>query len=323
MLNGARVQRHLLKSIIFCTTFFSLDNKKVVVFFALGNSNDLPTFFYWFTCNPKRLFCASLGVIDGLWVCWAAARLRDSRRSFTTPAQTSHHNTHIKLCHQPPKASEHELKLFLKKIHDLSQRKSTRRAQLNEMKKKERNFAASSSQLFFARLQFYMQCTLSINYLTLARSPFITSVMFMLSFTPCLNFRIFSILLFILRACISLPSDHCFNAKINKHKNVFRTIKCVPIFIFTHFAKWIRVANFFHAFAWHTIKKYVWDRNESKQLKEVPRCNWIRRRQILAQLVWCRLVIGAMIQSNEHIQRMWNIKKFASLQRAMDRARAA
>lgn len=115
MLNGARVQRHLLKSIIFCTTFFSLDNKKVVVFFALGNSNDLPTFFYWFTCNPKRLFCASLGVIDGLWVCWAAARLRDSRRSFTTPAQTSHHNTHIKLCHQPPKASEHELKLFLKK----------------------------------------------------------------------------------------------------------------------------------------------------------------------------------------------------------------
>lgn len=58
-------------------------------------------------------------------------------------------------------------------------------------------------------------------------------------------------------------------------------------------------------------KKYVWDRNESKQLKEVPRCNWIRRRQILAQLVWCRLVIGAMIQSNEHIQRMWNEKKYS------------
>lgn len=66
--------------------------------------------------------------------------------------------------------------------------------------------------------------------------------------------------------------------------------------------------EFFHAFAWRTIKKYVWDRNESKQLKEVPRCNWIRRRQVLAQLVWCRLVIGAMIQSNKHIQRMWNEK---------------
>lgn len=44
------VQRHLLKSIIFCTTFFLalfIDNKNVV-FFALGNSNDLPTLFFLF-----------------------------------------------------------------------------------------------------------------------------------------------------------------------------------------------------------------------------------------------------------------------------------
>lgn len=106
-------------------------------------------------------------------------------------------HTHItwthKLCHQPPQNSERAWieTSFLKIIHDLSQRKSTWRAQWMKWKKKEIFvFFFVASTAFFARLQFYMQCTLSINYLTLARLRyFITSVMFMLSFTPCLNFR--------------------------------------------------------------------------------------------------------------------------------------
>lgn len=45
------------------------------------------------------------------------------------------------------------------KVHDAP-------SEWNERKKK---FLSSFSRRFFARLQFYMQCTLSINYLTLAR----------------------------------------------------------------------------------------------------------------------------------------------------------
>jgi hypothetical protein len=80
------------------------------------------------------------------------------------------------------------------------------------MKKKEkRNFAASSCFPFFSATSTNFTCR-SINYLACA--CFITSVLFMLSFAPCLNFQNApssrstapSILLFILLSLVEQKS---------------------------------------------------------------------------------------------------------------------
>lgn len=172
------VQRHLLKSIIFCTTFFLalfIDNKNVV-FFALGNSNDLPTLFFLFILliHMQRALASRVTWNDEWLMFGCVVGLGEPQASapLTTGSEFAIKHAY-RWCHQTrdgPKiesrASMNRNCFFFRKkykwIHDLSQRKSTWRAQVNELKEK-RNFAASScasSTAFFStneRLQFYMQ----------------------------------------------------------------------------------------------------------------------------------------------------------------------
>lgn len=172
------VQRHLLKSIIFCTTFFLalfIDNKNVVFFRARQLKWPSNTFFSFhfidshatsagFARHMKRRvidvwLCGGLGGAASVSPADDRLRICNQTRISMVPSNARWPENRV--------ASEHESKLFFfrkkyKWIHDLSQRKSTWRAQVNELKEK-RNFAASScasSTAFFStneRLQFYMQ----------------------------------------------------------------------------------------------------------------------------------------------------------------------
>lgn len=137
-------------------------------------------FFLLIHMQPEALvlrFISKTGEwLIGLWVC---RELQRSRRramaEFYDPRQAcrslhAKERRGAKVCHPTTTEKRAWIETFFKIIHDLSQRKSTRRAQLNEVKEKE-IFVFFA----FARLQFYMQCTLNINYLS-SRSPsFITS----------------------------------------------------------------------------------------------------------------------------------------------------
>lgn len=133
--------------------------------------------------------------------------------------------------------------LFWKNSRPFSTKKYMTRPAPNELKEK-RNFWSSSCSLgfFSARLQFYMQCTLSINYLR-ARSLFITSVMclcFHLRPASTLEYFSFEFIqyLFFLFFCLFFTSTSTvFNAKINKKMCVSHHQVC-PNFIVFKRRKW-------------------------------------------------------------------------------------
>lgn len=165
---------------------------------------------------------------------------------------------------------------FLKIFHDLSQRKSTWRTQLNEIEER-RNFRSSSlsneRKFASARLQLlhamYIKHKLSDSCSARSfLSLFITSVMFMLSFTPCLNFRIVSaarVYSISLSFCLfSACHQPFFNAKINKKMCVSHHQVC-PNFFFGTLKNKTRREFFFNFFLEYiTIHQGVRSEKEEK-----------------------------------------------------------
>lgn len=125
----------------------------MLFFFALGNLNDLPTFFLLIHMQPEALvvrfrtndWCSSvLGCIKCFFIFHRDLSERldcdgwvvQFGKGSTTPVKARICCGHEART-QPPENRVETPLLFLKIFHDLSQRKSTRRAQWMKWKKKE------------------------------------------------------------------------------------------------------------------------------------------------------------------------------------------
>lgn len=158
MLNGALGSAPFAKVNNLLYDFFSsslaaFDNKKKMLFFALGNSNDLPTYFSLFFLLIHMQRAKRCVLCD--WLMWGVENepvlvvcdgAVSSEQTILRPPDTAHapvssfNGANKRTDNPPPKiGSENEHRnVFRIKIHDLSQRKSTRRAQCEWNEK--RNF---------------------------------------------------------------------------------------------------------------------------------------------------------------------------------------
>lgn len=113
-------------------------------------------FFYWFTCNPsaccalsyKWLMFKCVGLHKKFFISFIEARVRgwiatgwlcNSAKKVPRPQSRHAHVVVMKLERQSPETElkQSSLRFFWKIFHDLSQRKSTWRAQWMKWKKKE------------------------------------------------------------------------------------------------------------------------------------------------------------------------------------------
>lgn len=176
MLNGARGSAPFAKvnNLLYDFFFSSLHNEKCC-FSRSATRMTFQLFFLLIHMQPEALVLRFIRMID-VWLCVelqrSTASFETSRQSecFTSPDSARTCDMEMVPSNPTNENSErawieaHRSTFFSKIIHDLSQRKSTWRAQWMKWKKKE----IFDFFLLFARLQFYMQRTLSINYLTLA-----------------------------------------------------------------------------------------------------------------------------------------------------------